>query len=332
METEARHLSVRANGINMHVVEQGVGPLVLLCHGFPETWRCWRHQIPAAAAAGYRIAAPDLRGYGRTDAPAEIESYTIMHLVGDLVGLVRALGEKQAVIVGHDWGASVAWMASLIRPDVFKAVAALSVPYRPRGPAAPLGSWRAAGLGNFYFFYFQEPGVAEAEFESDVRGALRRGLYTLSGDAPPTSEWSPLLTPGCGFLNKAIDPERLPSWITERDIELVATEFERTGFRGALNWYRNIDRNWALTAAFQGRQIDQPALFIAGTRDISLAGPGKVALDELPSTVPGLTRKVLIDGAGHWIGEERPTEVNAALVDFLDEFARPFLERSKTRS
>jgi len=321
MTSEAAHRLVKTNGINMHIAEQGTGPLVLLCHGFPEIWRCWRHQLPALADAGFRAVAPDLRGYGRTDAPEEIESYTILHLVGDLVGLVEALGERRAVVVGHDWGASLAWMAALIRPDIFMAVAAMSVPLRSRGPVAPLSAWRAAGLENFYYFYFQKPGVAEAEFAADVYGAFRRGLYTLSGDAPATMEWSPMLTPGGGFTDKMIDPPSLPAWLTENDIEAAASEFRRTGFRGGLNWYRNIDRNWALTAAFHGLQISQPALFIAGTRDITIAGPGKAALDQLTAAVPGLKRQLLIEGAGHWIGEERPNEVNAALIDFLSEFA-----------
>jgi epoxide hydrolase A/B len=321
MTSEAAHRLVKTNGINMHIAEQGTGPLVLLCHGFPEIWRCWRHQLPALAEAGFRAVAPDLRGYGRTDAPEEIESYTILHLVGDLVGLVAALGERRAVVVGHDWGASVAWMAALIRPDIFAAVAAMSVPFRSRGLVAPLSAWRAAGLENFYHFYFQKPGVAEAEFAPDVSGALRRGLYTLSGDAPATMEWSPMLTPGGGFTDRMIDPPSLPAWLTENDIEAAASEFRRTGFRGGLNWYRNIDRNWALTAAFHGLQISQPALFIAGTRDITITGPGKAALDQLAATVPGLKRQLLIEGAGHWIGEERPDEVNAALIDFLDKFA-----------
>ena len=315
------HRMMLANGINMHVAEQGRGPLVLLCHGFPETWYCWRHQLGALGGAGFRAVAPDMRGYAQTDAPSDVESYSILHLVGDVVGLVHALGETEAVIVGHDWGATVAWMAALIRPDIFRAVAALSVALRPRGPTAPLAAWRAAGFGQLYYFYFQEPGVAEAEFERDVSGALRKGVYTLSGDAPETCEWSPMLAAGGGFLDKAIDPKHLPSWMNEGDLAAVSAEFTRTGFRGGLNWYRNIDRNWVLAGAFEGRRIEQPALFIAGTRDISIAGPNRAALKGLVTTVPGLKRQLLIDGAGHWIGEERPSEVNAALIDFLKQYA-----------
>jgi len=287
MSGEIKHRIVAANGINMHIAEQGRGPLVLLCHGFPETWYSWRHQLGALAGAGFRAVAPDMRGYAQTDAPDDIESYSILHLVGDMVGLVRALGETNAVIVGHDWGASVAWTAALIRPDIFRAVAALSIPLRPRGPTAPLAALRAAGFERLYYFYFQEPGVAEAEFERDVSAVMRKGIYTLSGDAPASSEWSPMLAPGSGFLDKAIEPEHLPAWITEDDIEAVSVEFTRTGFRGPLNWYRNIDRNWELTGAFADRQIEQPALFIAGARDVSIAGPNKAAVDQLSKTVPG---------------------------------------------
>ena len=320
MSGEIKHRIVAANGINMHIAEQGRGPLVLLCHGFPETWYSWRHQLGALAGAGFRAVAPDMRGYAQTDAPDDIESYSILHLVGDMVGLVRALGETNAVIVGHDWGASVAWTAALIRPDIFRAVAALSIPLRPRGPTAPLAALRAAGFERLYYFYFQEPGVAEAEFERDVSAVMRKGIYTLSGDAPASSEWSPMLAPGSGFLDKAIEPEHLPAWITEDDIEAVSVEFTRTGFRGPLNWYRNIDRNWELTGAFADRQIEQPALFIAGARDVSIAGPNKAAVDQLSKTVPGLKRQLLIEGAGHWIGEERPAEVSEALIRFLKEY------------
>jgi pimeloyl-ACP methyl ester carboxylesterase len=321
MTSEITHRTLAVNGIQMHLVETGEGPLVVLCHGFPETWHSWRHQLPVLASSGFRAVAPDMRGYGQTDAPADVGSYTILHLVGDLVGLVEAFGEGHALIVGHDWGAVVAWAAALIRPDMFRAVAALSAPFRPRGPAAPLDLWRAAGFERLYHFYFQQPGIAEAEFgRYDVSDCLRRGLYTLSGDAPLTSEWSPMLPPGGGFLDRMTNPVRLPAWLDDGYLDILAAEFQRTGFHGALNWYRNIDRNWALTGAFQGLGVTQPALFIAGTRDISISGPGKAALNELPAVVPGLQQRLLIDGAGHWIQQERPTEVNRALIGFLREF------------
>ncbi len=306
-----------ANGIRVHYVEQGTGPLVLLCHGFPEGWYSWRDQLAAIARAGFRAVAPDMRGYGRTDAPADITAYSIMDIVGDMIGLVDVLGEKQAVIIGHDWGANIAWNAALFRPDVFPAVAALSVPFRVRGPAPPLQMLRQAGLLSHYWFHFQEPGVAEAEFERDTRAALRRVLYSISGDAPPETRRL-TLQPGKGWLANTIDPDILPAWLTEADLDHMAAEFSRSGFRGGLNWYRNIDRNWELTAPWAGALIHQPALFIAGSADPVIAlGSGASALQALATTVPGLTRRLLIDGAGHFIQQERPQLVNEAVLEFL---------------
>jgi pimeloyl-ACP methyl ester carboxylesterase len=312
---------VSANGIRIHFAEQGAGPLVLLCHGFPEGWYSWRHQLTALAAAGYHAVAPDMRGYGRTDAPREISSYTLLDIVGDAIGLVNALGEKQAVIVGHDWGAPIAWHAALFRPDVFPAVAALSVPFRRRGPAPPLHMLRKAGLLTHYWFHLQEPGVAEQEFERDPRAALRRVLYSISGDAPAETKRLEI-KPGKGWLANTIDPEHLPAWLTEADLDHMAAEFSRSGFRGGLNWYRNIDRNWELTAPWAGAVIRQPALFIAGSEDpIISAGSGAAAVQALPVTVPGLTRTLLIEGAGHFIQQERPQIVNAAILEFLSGLA-----------
>jgi pimeloyl-ACP methyl ester carboxylesterase len=315
--SELRQRDVTANGIRMHLAEQGTGPLILLCHGFPEGWYSWRDQLSALAGAGYHAVAPDMRGYGRTEAPPEISSYNIMDLAGDVIGLVAALGNKQAVIVGHDWGANVAWHAALFRPDVFPAVAALSVPFRQRGPAPPLQMLRTAGQANHYWLHFQEPGVAEAEFERDPREALRRVLYSISGDAPRETRQL-TLQPGKGWLANTIDPEHLPAWLTDADLDHMAAEFSHSGFRGGLNWYRNIDRNWELTAPWAGAQIREPALFIAGSVDPVIAGgSGNAALIALPAAVPGLRRKLLIDGAGHFIQQERPQLVNEALLDFL---------------
>jgi len=308
---------VTANGIRVHYAARGTGPLVLLCHGFPEGWYSWRDQLQALAAAGYRAVAPDMRGYGRTDAPAEISSYTVLDIVGDMIGLVGALGEKQAIIVGHDWGANIAWHAALFRPDVFPAVAALSVPFRQRGPAPPLHMLRKAGQLTHYWFHFQEPGVAEAEFERDPRTALRRVLYSISGDAPPETRRL-TLQPGKGWLANTLDPVILPAWLTDADLDHMAAEFLRSGFRGGLNWYRNLDRNWELTAPWAGALIHQPALFIAGSEDPIIAlGSGAAALQALPAMVPGLRRKLIIDGAGHFIQQERPQLVNEAIIEFL---------------
>jgi len=317
IENALQQRDVIANGIRIHFAEQGTGPLVLLCHGFPEGWYSWRDQLTAFAAAGYHVVAPDMRGYGGTEAPSAISAYSIFDIVGDAVGLVAALGEKQAVIIGHDWGANVAWHAALFRPDVFRAVAALSVPFRKRGSAPPLQMLRTAGLLTHYWFYLQEPGVAEAEFERDPRQTLRRILFSISGDAPPQTR-ALTIPPGKGWLAHTIDPPELPAWLTNADLDHMAAEFSRSGFRGGLNWYRNIDRNWQLTAPWAGAKILQPALFIAGSVDPVIAGgSGNAALAALPTTVPGLTRLLLIDGAGHFIQQERPQVVNQALLDFV---------------
>ena len=316
----ARQRDVVVNNVRLRVTEQGDGPLVLLCHGWPEIAHSWRHQLPTLAEAGYRAVAPDMRGFGASDAPEDVQAYSLLHLVGDAVGLVAALGEREAVIVGHDWGASVAWTSALLRPDLFRAVAAMSVPYRPRGPAPPLATLRAAGLHNFYWLYFQAPGVAEAEFEHDVAASLRRILGGIGSGRPRDSGQVLTLPEGGGFLDLMPEPVPLPPWLPQADLAVMVDAYQRTGFRGGLNYYRNLDRNWELMAPWQGAVIQQPALFIAGTRDPVIAGPmGRKALDALPQAVPGLRRTVMIEGAGHWIQQERPEEVNAALIEFLAE-------------
>lgn len=313
--------TIEANGITLAIAEQGAGPLVLLCHGWPELAYSWRHQMPALAAAGYRVVAPDMRGYGGSSAPAEIDAYAITSLVGDMVGLVAALGETRAAIVGHDWGAGVAWAAAMMRPDLFQAVAALSVPHRPRNPAGPpLALLRAAGLEHFYWFHFNREGPPEAEFEADIPSALRRVLVGGSGDAPADRDMTLSLAPGGGFLDRLADPAVLPAWLTAADIETYAAAFRAKGFRGPFNWYRNIDRNWHLTAPWQGAKIQPPALFVAGTRDAVIASPiGRGAVEGLSRHVPNLRGAVMIEGGGHWIQQERPAEVNRALLSFLGE-------------
>lgn len=317
MTLEPKHHTLTVNGIQMHVAEQGAGPLVVLCHGWPELWYSWRHQLPALAQAGFRAVAPDMRGFGRTDAPADVRDYTILHTVGDIVSLVAALGESEAIIVGHDWGAPVAWTAAMVRPDVFPAVVGMSVPHRARSPDAPLKLLKQAGLGAYYWFYFQTPGVAEAELERDVPATMRKLLYGISGDVPIDRDNPLLMAEGSGFLDRMMVPPSLPAWLLEEDIHKMAEEYRRTGFRGGLNLYRNIDRNWELTAAWQGARIEQPALFIAGLRDPVIAGPrGAASVEQMTRIVPRV-RKVMIDGAGHWIQQERPEQVNAALLEFL---------------
>ncbi|MEN3384488.1 MAG: hypothetical protein V7608_4532, partial [Hyphomicrobiales bacterium] len=271
--------------------------------------------------AGFHAVAPDMRGYGGTTAPDDVAAYTILHLVGDVVGLVAALKQPRALMVGHDWGAIVAWHAAQIRPDIFPAVAALSVPHRRRGRTVPTETLIKAGKTDYYWIYFQEPGVAEAELERDVRASIRRVLYIGSGDTPHEDKMSFYVDRARGFLGSRAD-HPLPSWLTEADVDVSAAAYARAGFRGGLNWYRNIDRNWELLAPWDGATIDQPALFIAGSNDAVITGSlGARALEDMESVVPALRRKLLIAGAGHWIQQERPAEVNAALIDFARDYA-----------
>jgi pimeloyl-ACP methyl ester carboxylesterase len=314
---------IETNGIRLNIAEQGKGPLVLLCHGFPESWYSWRHQLGALAAAGFHAVAPDMRGYGRSDRPAAIDRYTIFDLVGDLVGVLDAVGARTAVLVGHDWGATVAWHAALLRPDRIRAVVALSVPFRPRGPVPPTSVMPRTADAQFYQLYFQEPGLAEAEFERDPRATLRNMLYGASGDATrgggaEAGAGIGMVPRGSGFLRGPAAPATLPQWLNESDIDLYAAEFQRTGFSGALNWYRNIDRNWQLLAPFAGALVTVPSLYVAGDRDMIVTFPGMdQLLANLKRFVPGLRSTLMLPGCGHWTQQERPAEVNAAIIDFL---------------
>src|SRR3977135_3035149 len=247
----------------MHLAEQGAGPLVVLCHG------------GALAETGFHAVAPDMRGYGQTDRPEQLDRYTLLYLVGDVVGLLDALGAETAVTVAHGWGALVAWYAALLRPDRFRGVIGLSVPFIPRPPVRPTSIMPHTEGAQFFHLYFQSPGIAEAEFERDVRLSIRSLLYSASGDgrdygARDGREVDMAPRRG-GFLSRLTNPASLPHWLTEADLDFYVSEFARTGFRGGLNWYRNIDRNWELLAPVSGVQVKVPALYIAGARH--LVGP-----------------------------------------------------------
>lgn len=310
------HRFVESNGIKIHVAEAGTGPLVLLCHGFPESWYSWRHQIKALSEAGYHVIAPDMRGYGQTDRPHNIDRYSLFHLVGDMVGLVNAFGEGPAVVIGHDWGAPVAWHCALFRPDRFHAVAGLSVPFRPRGPAAPTSIMPRTDTEMFYQLYFQAEGIAESEFEQDVRRTIR---LTLAGpEGRNTAPINPMVPRQGGWLRSRPAPTSLPSWLSEKDIDFYVSEFERTGFRGGLNWYRNIDRNWELLAPWAGAKVGVPALYMAGDRDLVVKFPGMDQLiANLQQFVPKLQQTIILPDCGHWTQQEKVDEVNSALISFL---------------
>jgi pimeloyl-ACP methyl ester carboxylesterase len=307
------HRTVVANGIHLHFAEQGEGPLVVLCHGFPESWYSWRHQLPALSAAGFHAVAVDMRGYGQSDRPEAIDQYTLLHLVGDIVGLLDALGVEQAVVAGHDWGAPVAWHAALLRPDRFRAVIGLSVPFLSRSvvflnssAAPPTSVMPRRDDAIFYQLYFQTPGVAEAELERDVRHTFNK----LLANAPSERPAIPWVPRDGGWLAGTGD---LPAWLTEADIDFYASEFKRTGFRGGLNWYRNIDRTWELLAPFAGAKVTVPALYMTGDRP----APQQEVLARLANDVPQLRRAIVLRDCGHWAQQERPSEVNAAMIDFL---------------
>jgi pimeloyl-ACP methyl ester carboxylesterase len=316
------HRTVDANGIRIHLAERGSGPLVLLCHGFPETWYSWRHQLAALAAAGFHAVAPDMRGYGRSSRPEQIDRYSMLHLVGDMVAVLDALGEQHAVIAGHDWGAPVAWHAALLRPDRFRAVIGLSVPYRPRGSVQPTTVMAQTDEAQFYQLYFQAPGKAEAEFEADISASMRKILYSWSGEMPRAPGAVPpgvgMVPRSGGFLTRIPEPKTLPAWLTQADVEVYVEQFLGSGFRGGLNWYRNIDRNWELMAAFARAPVTVPALYMAGELDLVLAFPRmKEAIADLARFIPQLRGTIVLPGCGHWTQQERPDQVNKAMIEFL---------------
>jgi pimeloyl-ACP methyl ester carboxylesterase len=285
------------NGIKLSFLDEGDGPLVVLCHGFPELAFSWRHQIPALTGACFRVVAPDMRGFGESSAPAEVAAYDVVTLCADMTGLLDALGERDALFVGHDWGANVVWQLAVQQPERVRAVAGLSVPFVPRAPAAPIPIMRRHLGEDFYIVWFQQPGVADAALARDVR-------RTLTTKRVWTANWAE---------EDGAEPDR-PEWLSEQELSVYVDAFERTGFTGGLNWYRNIDRNWELTEPFAERRIEQPAMFLTGERDPVRKFMPAAAMR---GWVGDLRAEIVVDGAGHWVQQERPEEVNAALLGFL---------------
>lgn len=317
---------VTTRTIAMSALDAGSGPLVLLLHGFPETKHAWRHQVAALSTAGYRVVAPDMRGYGGSDAPERADQYTVVHAVGDMVALIDALGEARAVIVGHDWGATVAWQAALMRPDRFRAVAALSVPMMAPPPLPPSQLFPKSEEALFYTLYFGEPGAVDAEFARDPRQTLRKILHAASGEAGPRAAGDGTPNPfgmvrrDAGLLADLPEPEALPDWLPQPEFERLADTFARTGFTGGLNYYRNLDRNFELQQAMAGARVNVPALFLIGERDTGLAIPGMAdIIAAMPDLVPDLRGSHVLPGAGHWLQQERPAEVSEAVLAFLRE-------------
>lgn len=316
------HRRIRTNGIGMHIAEAGAGqgPLVVLVHGWPEIWYSWRHQLPALAAAGYHAVAPDLRGYGETDAPEAVESYGLANQIADILGLLDALDAERATLVGHDVGAGITWACAELHPERVAAHVGLGIPYGPRGEKPPVQQTREFAGDAFSFLdYFNRPGVGEAELGADPRRAMRLIMYALSGDAPP--DVVPYLFTGkpkdAGLLEGMPEPKPLPAWLTEADLDVYAAAFARSGFRGSFGGYRNMDRDWAALSEVGTRGVRQPALFIGGTRDSTIRFTGVEPIDAMATTVSNLRRAVLLPGCGHWTQQERPDEVNAELIGFL---------------
>jgi pimeloyl-ACP methyl ester carboxylesterase len=315
------HRRLQTNGIGMHVAEAGTGPLVILVHGFPELWFSWRHQLPVLAAAGYHAVAPDLRGCGETDGAEADEGYAPSNMAADLVGLLDTLGVDTAVLVGHNWGANIAWACAELYPRRVAAVVALSVPYRARSPVPPTEALRqfAPDQANVSPYPL---GITEAELEADVRRSLRLFLYGLSGDAPP--DLAPRLfkerAASGGVLDSIPEPDTLPGWLSEADLDQYAAAYARTGFWGALGIYRNLDRDWEEHPEIGTTGVEQPALFVGGRRDPAVLF-GK--FESMEAAVPNLRRIVLLPRCGHWTQQERPRDVNDELLDFLQCEWRP---------
>ncbi|KAG1371271.1 bifunctional epoxide hydrolase 2-like [Cocos nucifera] len=312
------HRTVAVNGINMHIAEKGEGPMVLFIHGFPELWYSWRHQMAALAARGYHAVAPDLRGYGDTDAPPSATDYTIFHLVGDLVALLDALAQDQVFVVGHDWGAVVAWWLCMLRPDRVRALVNMSVAFSPRHPARrPVDSLKFLFGDDHYICRFQEHGAAEAEFARINTALLLKKFLTYRKPAPL------LISKEKGFGGSLDTEITLPSWLTEEDVNYYTSKFEKSGFTGGLNYYRCLNLNWELTAPWTGVQIKVPVKFVVGDLDLTYHTPGiqdYIHKGGFKREVPFLQDVVVMQGVGHFINQEKPHEISDHIYEFIRKF------------
>ena len=305
--------------VSLRCAVEGEGPLAIMVHGFPESWYSWRHQIGPIAEAGFTACAIDVRGYGGSDKPQPVDAYAMEHIVGDLVGLRQALSpDAPAVLIGHDWGAPIVWNSALTHPEHFRAVAGLSVPFAgvPSRPFTEVFREHFTSQGRFFYQeYFQEPGIAEAEAEKDPRDFVQRMMYSISGDVPPGDYWDKPL--GATFLEGLPDPAPV-TWLTEDDLDFYEAEFTASGFRGPLNRYRNHEADYAWLQGWADKRIEQPALFIGGTRDPATFLFG--AIEDPVALVKMFAPRAeghILDGVGHWTQQERPDAVNSILIDWL---------------
>ncbi|MEM7349614.1 MAG: alpha/beta hydrolase [Acidobacteriota bacterium] len=316
-----REHRVEANGISMRVLAQGAGPAVLLLHGFPDLAITWRHQMKALSARGYRVIAPDLRGFGGSSAPPLTEDYDTLDVCADAVALLTALGEDRAVLIAHDWGAAHAWHCVRLEPERFVALVAMSVPLSVRSDRSPIERMREAVGGRFfYMLYFQEPGVAEAELEGDTEGLFRKLFASPRVTRLPPRISEPKVSTG-GWLARIGLPTEPSPWFSERDLRYYVETFRATGFRGGLSYYRNLDRNWRLTERLHGTRIQIPTLFIVGESDPVLGTRDAATIEQQlrSAAVDDLRGVRLLPGAGHWAHLEQPDLVNQWILDFLAE-------------
>ena len=314
---------IESNGITLRIAEMGEsGPLLLMAHGWPESWYSWRHQIVSLANAGYRVVAPDMRGFGESQAPPNVGDYDVIHTSADLVGILDALGQETAVLVGHDWGAIIAWQTVLLHPERFMALITMSVPYRGRPAQSPMERMTQSAGDNFqYIVYHNEPGgVAEAEYDANPRGLISHvylGIAANSETLPPKVT-DPLRSAG-GWIDRLGAPIRLPDWLTENDLNYIVSQFEEAGFRGGVNYYRNFHRNWEITEHLAGEKIGIPTLFIAGEEDFVIGGSTEEQLTaSMSRVVEDLRDVVLIPDTGHWVQQEAPLATTAAMLKFLN--------------
>ena len=321
MSYQPKSRLIPTNGITLHAQVAGNGPLLLLVHGWPELSYSWRHQISPLAQAGFTVCAVDVRGYGQSDRPAPVDAYAMTELMADLLGVIDHFGEESAVLIGHDWGGPIVWNTALAFPERISAVAGLSVPYFRRAALPPLALWDRLYTDKdrfFYQVYFQNKGVAEAAFEADPRAALAKIYFALSGDAAKTGGVWPSLTVNQPLLDYLPLPEPFPAWMSAAELDTFAEHFTRSGFRGPFNRYRNIDRDYHALPNYGVQSISQPSTFIAGSLDpVRSFVPGRDAYESAGELLPDLRGLTIIEGAGHWIQQERPEAVTAALLDFV---------------
>ena len=308
---------INSDGVSLRTVVEGDGPLVVLLHGFPQCWYLWRHQISAIAEAGYQVAVPDQRGYGGSDAPLEIADYDILHLTNDVKNVAEALGHERFTVIGHDWGAAVAWNTALLHENAVRAVAGLSVPYMRFEKPEILTRQEFWGDRFWYMAYFQKPGVAERELEADIRRTLKLIYFSFSGDAEHSNNFEKKKESGLlEGLGEAVTPT---SWLTDGDLDYYCRSFEQSGFRGPLNWYRNIERNVRITPGLRNKVVRQSAMFLAGSADPILAMPMGSAIESMSRWVPNLHTNAIIKGPGHWLPMEAPAVVTEKILSFLSE-------------